>query len=227
MADQAACVAKCLCGTKRSNNGIFGISVCTVPVKQNPVIAGKTVKSVEEIVDELNTVFTALKNSGQLIKHKKQKEFLDTSLSKIKLNKILSFDMNVAFKPIYSTQINKEKKQAEESKQDAIADRARQGSYDNAQGKLGAEKNKYIVLPQPVKQQQENSTISTNDSPPPPNQIEAGFPLTIAKTLNNDMLNAISEFISKNAQLWQQVGETMNAINTTAGNLEKKIEKGN
>ncbi len=225
-ADKAVCVSKCLCGAKRSSNGIFGISVCTVPVKQSPVIAGKTVKSVEEIVDEINTIFNALKNSGQLIKHTKQKEFLDTPLSKIKFNKILSFDMNVAFKPIYNANLNKEKKQAEDSKQDAIADRARQGSYDNTQGKVGVERNKYIILPRPVQQQQENSTLASNDSPAPSNQIDDGLPLTIAKTLNNDMLNAISEFITKNAQLRQQVGETMNAINTTAGNLEKKIQKG-
>jgi len=58
------------------------------------------VQSIEEIVTEINNVLNNLKQSGQLIKHTKPKEFLDTSLSKIKLNQIFAFDINVSFKPI-------------------------------------------------------------------------------------------------------------------------------
>ena len=97
-----------------------------MPTAQTEVIGGKTVKSVEEIVDEINAVLTALRNSGQLMKHTKTKEFLDTSLSKIKLNQILSFDMNIAFKPIYDSQTNREEEQAKVSQEQANADRARQ-----------------------------------------------------------------------------------------------------
>ncbi len=180
-------------------------------------------KSVEEIVDEINNVLTALRNSGQLMKHTKSTEFLDTSLRKMKLNQILSFDMNVAFKPIYNSNTQKEKKEAQKSENNAIADRARQGSYMD--GKVGEEKNKYVILSNPVKANQQASTLSVNDSPAPASEINAAFPYDLAKTLNNDMLNAINTFVQKNELLWQQIGETMNAINTTADNLKKKIEK--
>lgn len=224
-ADKVACQAKCLCETKYSDNGIFGISVCTVPTAQTEVIGGKSVKTVEEIVDEINNVLTALKNSWQLMKHTKSKEFLDTSLSKIKLNQILSFDMNIAFKPIYDSHVNQEKKESKKSQEQAIADRARQGIYTD--GGIGQERNKYVVLTNPIRQQLAATDLSVQSSPSPTTSIDNAFPYTIAKTLNNDMINVISSFMEQNAILWQQVSETMNAINTTAGNLEKKIQRGN
>ncbi len=223
-ADKAVCQAQCLCGTKYSDNGIFGISVCTVPTAQTEVIGWKTVKTVEEIVDEINAVLTALKNSGQLMKHTKSTEFLDTSLSKIKLNQILSFDMNIAFKPIYDSNLYKDKENAQKSQQQAIADRARQGRYIDSP--VGQERNKYIILPNPVKQQQASTNLSLYASSEQTNTLDPSFPYTLAKTLNNDMLTLISDFMSQNALLWQQVADTMNAINTTAGNLEKKIQRG-
>jgi len=194
-----------------------------VPTTQTEVIGGKSVKSVEEIVDEINAVLTALRNSGQLMKHTRTKEFLDTSLSKIKLNQILSFDMNIAFKPIYDSETNKEKEEAKKSQETASADKARQGTY--TEGNIGQEKNKYIVLSNPVKQQQAAEDLADNPSPAPATSIEPTLPQDLAKTLNNDMLNSISDFMQQNAELRQQVGETLNGINTTAGNLEKKIQK--
>lgn len=195
-----------------------------MPTSQAEVIGGKSVKTVEEIVDEINNVLTSLKNSGQLMKHTPTKEFLDTSLSKIKLNKILSFDMNVAFKPIYDSEFNKEKKEAKKSQEQANADLARMGTYQ--EGNVGQERNKYIVLRNPEIEQQNNSNLATNNSPAPSAHIEPGLPYNLAKTLNNDMLDTISSFIQQNGTLWQQVSETLNALNTTSDNLKKKIEKG-
>lgn len=194
-----------------------------MPTAQTEVIGGKTVKSVEEIVDEINAVLTALRNSGQLMKHTKTKEFLDTSLSKIKLNQILSFDMNIAFKPIYDSQTNREKEQAKISQETANADRARQGTY--AEGNVGQERNKYIVMSNPLRAQDAASDLADQPSPAPSTTIEPSLPHDLAKTLNNDMLNAVSNFMQQNAQLRQQVADTLNGINTTATNLEKKIQR--
>lgn len=157
------------------------------------------------------------------MKHTKSKEFLDTSLSKIKLNQILSFDMNVSFKPMYDSNLNRTKKQAKESQNNAVADRARQGSYTDSS--VGEEKNKYIIFTNPIKSQQAASTLATNDSPAPSSTIDPTLPYDIAKTLNNDMINSISSFMEQNALLWEQVSTTLNQINTTSTNLEKKIQK--
>lgn len=158
------------------------------------------------------------------MKHTPTKEFLDTSLSKIKLNQILSFDMNVAFKPIYGSDVQKEKKQAQASKENAAADRARQWSY--AEGNVGQERNKYIILSNPIKAQQANTNLAAQNTPHITPAIEPSLPYDQAKTLNNDMINMIADFMEQNTLLWQQVAETMNAINTTSTNLQKKIEKG-
>lgn len=221
-ADKLLCQAKCLCGTKYSNDGIFGISVCTVPVAQPSVIAGKTVKSIEEIVDEINSVLTALRNSWQLMKHTKPTEFLDTSLSKIKLNQILSIDMNVAFKPIFDSRYQKEKTEKKKSENNAEINRARQWSYQG----VGQEKNKYIILKNPIQEQTASTHLGNENTTTPTPTPDPMLPYTIAKTLNNTMINTISDFMQQNVTLRQQVSETMDAINITAGGLEKKIENG-
>lgn len=83
------------------------------------------------------------------------------------------------------------------------------------------------MLQNPIDQQTRNTTLATLDSSETLPEIDPTLPYDLAKTLNNDMINAVSEFMDKNGLLWQQVAETMNAINTTATNLEKKIKKGN
>lgn len=222
--DKAVCKARCMCGTKYSNNGIFGISVCTVPVPAGQVLAGKSVQSVEEVVDELNEILTALRNSGQLIKHIKPKEFLETSLFKIKMNKIISFDMNVEFKPIYDSKLKKEQKEKEKSQNDATKDRARLESYDS--NDIAAQKNKYIVLKNPIVEQQNNSSLNNQTFSSTTRPEAQAMPATLAQTLNNDTLQTIQNFATQNTALRQQVQDTLNTLNTTAGALAKKIEKG-
>lgn len=222
--DKAVCKARCMCGTKYSNNGIFGISVCTVPVPQGEVLGGKSVQSVEEVVDELNEILSALRNSGQLIKHIKPKEFLETSLLKIKMNKIISFDMNVEFKPIYDSKLKKEQKEKEKSENDATKDRARLESYESSD--IAAQKNKYIVLPNPIVAQENNSSLNNQRFSSKTRPEAAALPAALAKTMNNDILITIQNFANQNTALRQQVQETLTTLNTTAGALEKKIEKG-
>ena len=222
--DKAVCKARCMCGTKYSSNGMFGISVCTVPVPQGEVLGGKSVQSVEEVVDELNEILSALRNSGQLIKHIKSKEFLETSLRKIKLGKIISFDMNVEFKPIYDSKLKKEEKEKKKSENDATKDRARLESYES--NDIAAQKNKYIVLLNPIVAQQDNSSLNNQRFTSQTKPEAEALPTTLAQTLNNDILITIQNFAAQNTALWQQVQETLNTLNTTAGALEKKIEKG-
>ena len=80
-------------------------------------------------------------------------------------------------------------------------------------------------MPNPLRAQDEASDLADQPSPAPSTSIEPTLPHDLAKTLNNDMLNAVSNFMQQNAQLREQVATTLNGINTTATNLEKKIQK--
>ncbi len=135
-ADKEVCETKCNCTTQYSSNGIFGSKTCKISVKKEQVAkSDKELKTIEEIIDEINKVVIAMRDSGQLMKHIKPKEFLDTGLYKLKMNKLVSYDVNLAFKPMYDSDAQKEvvdeNIQKTKSQNDAITDRARAGNYDN------------------------------------------------------------------------------------------------
>lgn len=78
-----------------------------------------------------------------MIKHTKTTEMFDTALSKIKINKILAFDINIGFKPILDS---KPDLQSTQESQDAT-DTLLKGNYASIDVRL--EKNKYLTLYNP------------------------------------------------------------------------------
>lgn len=101
--DKAACLSQCLCGEYSSQYDILRIRICRVQAKSAVVSAGKTVHSIEEVVDEMNQILLKLKQGGKLIKRTKTSEFLDTSFASIKLKNIMSFNIFVHSKPLFPT----------------------------------------------------------------------------------------------------------------------------
>lgn len=70
----------------------------------------------------------------KLIKHNKTTEFLDTSLSKIQLNKIFAFDINISMKPIFAVTPKKK----DTAKNETQSDRMANGGYPDID--IGKEK---------------------------------------------------------------------------------------
>lgn len=75
-----------------------------------------------------------------MIKHTKPTEFLDTSLSRIKLNKIFAFDVNLTFKPIPQAKPRTTHEQESQTK----ADQESAGNYTSIA--IDQERNKYVSL---------------------------------------------------------------------------------
>jgi hypothetical protein len=55
-----------------------------------------------------------------MIKHTKTTEMFDTALSKIKLNKIFAFDININFKPVLTSKQNFQSTQKEQDEIDDL-----------------------------------------------------------------------------------------------------------
>lgn len=105
---------------------MFAVRVCPIPVLNPNIVKDKIVKSSEEAGDEINHVLTRLRDSGQLMKHIKPKEFMESALSKIKLGEIAAFDMNTNFKPVYKSLKDKEEEEKKKSEDNATVNRAHQ-----------------------------------------------------------------------------------------------------
>jgi len=59
--------------------------------------------SIEEIIDQINNVLLALKQSGQLTKRTYTTEYMESSLQKTKLKDLFAFTISVNFKPVFNS----------------------------------------------------------------------------------------------------------------------------
>ena len=107
--DKVLCVTDCSCklisGPKWAGRDkvedMFSIKFCKEPVKANSRPTKKIVSNLEGILQSFADVLQWLKSSGQTIKMKKTKEFLDLGIS-LKLSELIDFKIFFAFKPIFA-----------------------------------------------------------------------------------------------------------------------------
>ncbi len=228
--DKAMCIAKCTCGATYTKDGMFWLSICTIPSKQTDIVSSKSVQSIEEILAEINNVLLNLKNSWELIKHTKRTEMLDTSLSKIKLNKIFAFDINIAFKPILDSRPRKKTDAEVESETDRIL----KGTYWSID--IWEEKNKYVALGKWTSKWGNESITSLDDiqaiTSTEANRIAWGFQTlndsitnSLLKTQNAEVADIVKQFIEQNIRFWHYVHETLINTQRTADEIRQKIEK--
>jgi hypothetical protein len=232
-ADKAMCAAKCMCGTSYTKDSLFGLSVCTIPTTQTDVAWSKTVQSIEDIISEINNIFLALKNSGQMIKHTKTTEMFDTALSKIKINKILAFDINIGFKPILDSK--PDFKSTQES-QDAT-DNLQKGNYGSID--IRNEKNKYLTLYNPILEEARKKwgtdLAAIQDNIKTANaQIQAfnerlltdGTASATAQSQNAEVTDIIKQFLEQNIRFLTYLNDSLTNVQTTADQFRQKIQAG-
>jgi hypothetical protein len=232
-ADKALCAAKCMCGTTYSQNGIFGLSICTIPSKQTDVVRNKKVMSIEEIFTELNNVLIALKQSGEMIKHTKTKEFLDTSLSKIKMNQIFAIDVSVWFKPMLDQKPRKKEKAEEQTNTDQIL------RWNYGDITLSKERNKYIALGNPTLRNSLSRWSATSqtlfdnaweaqltEANARQQQLDKSLSTALSQTQNAEVTDLIKKFLEENARFRSYVRESVDTMAKTSDALKQKIEKG-
>ena len=230
--DKSMCIAKCMCGTTYTKNGMFWLSICTIPTKQTDIVSSKSVQSIEEIVSEINNVLKNLKQSGEMMKHTKTTEFLDTSLSKIKLNKIFAFDVSVSFKPILDTKPRKKTDAEVENETDSLL-KWTYGSID-----IWAEKNKYAIFGIENKVESENNTTSISleqiqyaaENAQSAYEgryvaIEEKLTKSIATSQNAEVADIVRQFLEQNVRFWTYINESLGQIQQSASDIRQKIEK--
>lgn len=156
--DLAVCTAKCLCGETgspaQSINGFeiiqkdaFKIRFCQVPASSTPIQKGRTIYSIEEIFQEMRTIFVSLRDSGELFKHVRTKEFLDSSIKKNKFGQMFAFNIKFSIKGTQDhTPANQYKEELSTANQKLEATLLNQA---NSMAPL-TERNKYVMTANPA-----------------------------------------------------------------------------
>ena len=148
--DQLLCVSDCTCILVAWPNGkwwekmenMFRLKFCKVPVQAQQLKPGKTVYSIQGIFQEISDVLAWLRDSGQMVKLSKTKEFLDGTI-KIKFADNFAFKLQVWFKPVFAQRSTTVKIQ-EQSQANADLN---VGVLDmNASAPEADNYNKYIVV---------------------------------------------------------------------------------
>jgi len=231
-ADKIMCVSKCMCWSASTKDGLFSLSICTVPAKASSVVSNWWIQSIQQIVEDINGVLLALKQSWQLAKNTKQKEMLDTSLNQMKLNKTFAFDINITTKPI----LDEKPRTQDQANKDNANDQISNGNFESID--IRTEKNKYLVLYNPIQQEaiaRWGSTLDEINTNLKLAQQQSAATLGITedaiKTLeasqNAVVADAIRGFIEQNIRFRGYTYQTLASIQQTADALRQKIEKGN
>ncbi len=216
--DRVFCIAKCSCTTKRTDDWMAWISICMVPWKQTDVLSRKPIQSVQEVINEINNILTALRDSWELIKHNKPTEFLDISLAKIELHKIFAFDVNVTMKPIFT--VNPKKKDT--AKNETESDKMANGNYPDID--IGKEKNKYAFYRNNgLTGSKISVTESENQEIKALNTIQESQSQALIKTQNAQIIEWVRSFVLDNIVYWDSVAEIVSSIQKTSDQIKQKI----
>jgi hypothetical protein len=81
-----------------TGRGMFRIKVCRELRKGSWLVSNQTIKSAEEVIDEMLNVCTTLKESGALLEHNKTKDHLEDKLMRIDFGNKFAFGVSVIFK---------------------------------------------------------------------------------------------------------------------------------
>lgn len=163
--DNLLCVSDCTCFLIAWPNGVgwqkmedmFRIKFCKVPVQSKSVSPGKTVYSIQGIFQEIADVLAWLKDSGEMVKYSKTKEFLDGNI-KITFADNFAFKIIIWFKPVFpkvsTTTKIQQQTQANIDLSLAVLDM-------NVSAPLADDYNKYIVVASPILTQAGKEPIIT------------------------------------------------------------------
>jgi hypothetical protein len=77
---------------------MYSIRICKELQKPWWLVRQQSIKSVEEVIDEMNNVCTTLRQSGALLEHNKTKDHMEDKMMRIKFADKFSFGVSVFFK---------------------------------------------------------------------------------------------------------------------------------
>lgn len=252
LSDKLLCQARCLCGQVNSpgigkvwgteeyliDPWAFIIKYCQIPATAKTVVANKSVMSIQDIINEMRNVVKNLRDWGQLIKHTKTKEHLDTSMSKIKLWQILAFDLAIAFKPIFNQPEPRIKQKDLKEEIKRTEQLIKQKESDTA---IRAQRNKYLIIGDPCSvetiwsiteniqeaqsskelQQQTCREQSTSITSSQLQQIQ--FSADMFQSLSTS--STLDGFVASQARFWREMRQLLWQISSISSALRVQINK--
>lgn len=228
--DKPVCQARCLCQTSNSVDEIYRIKFCIQPAKW-PDMNPWAVKSIEEIVNKILWVVTNLKESGQLMPHRRATEMLETALQLVDLADMFAFDTIVTTKPVFGSDDEKKKKTQEKEWKEYTQ------LYENAllwekDMEIKQQRDKYLLFPPEydeafkevwsdlkiIEQRKQMidevmSQMNTDLSANADNKKRA---------LNLSIFKTYSEFIDYNIKFWEWTTNKLNELNKVSDSASKK-----
>ncbi len=243
--DLAVCTAKCLCGETgspaQSINGFeiiqkdaFKIRFCQVPASSTPIKKWRTIYSIEEIFQEMRTIFVSLRDSGELFKHVRTKEFLDSSIKKNKFGSMFAFNIKFSVKGTQDhTPANQYKEELDVANQKLEATLLNQATSMSPL----PERNKYVMVGNPaaiIAAQATDGSVADYQKRIEEVQRELKASLvTMDENLSKLTMiqkslivnDAVHEFFIANFNFWDSVIQSFSEFNGIAENLKNKAQK--
>lgn len=251
IADKLVCQSECLCWEIQSPAitneimeaagvaipaGAFKIRICRIAATNASVQRNRRILSIEEIFDEINNIFTSLRQSGQLFKHVKTKEFLDSSVKQNKFGDIFAFTIRVGTKWVRDmTPASLFQKKL--SEQDAwLKQSILWAGWDPL---IPTERNKYTVI---VDQATQKARAQSYFNPSQFDELIqrekylleqstqvfdlTGYQKQISVLTTSPLISdQVVSFLQDNLQFWMEAYDTLSDINGIANSLKTKIEK--
>ncbi len=242
VAEKALCVAQCTCTLISGPRGawwekvedMFRIKFCTIPSVMKTVSPGKKVFTIQAIFQEILDVLEWLRDSGEMVKFSKTKEYLDGTI-KISLADNFAFRLWVWFKPIFpqrpSVIKQQEAIQSQESLANIVLNTPTRASADDY--------NKYVIV----------SDIYTNEAQQQPfvslealekNIQQAQYIANIQQVSSSKLLAlrqqttaqqplsflvSFQDFLDWQVAFWSFIAQTLVELNTMAYQLVSKVEQ--
>ncbi|MDD3263235.1 MAG: hypothetical protein PHR61_05360 [Candidatus Absconditabacteria bacterium] len=206
-------------------NEMMKLRFCMVPVQNMTVSKGKSIYSFDDILTRIQSIMHNLINGGSMLKFQKTKEFLDNPIADFSFSKILSFQLNIDLKPIFS---NNSKSAKEDKKQTEIKKLQDDKDYSPA-SKLNL--NKYIIVADPIKNKvYKEYASSPEEYAEKVEKYKQQFVFQSPKELPNNLnkgksiiLDKIDGFLNENYKFRVDMEEKLNNINSIVYSLQQKL----
>ncbi len=191
----------------------FKLRICTIPSKVVLVnTRSKALYTIESILREIQDSINGLYESGELTAKTKTKEFFDTSLSKYKFSKNISFILWIGKKPSTTIPNKKQEQKAEEQFTESLKESVLSSEQ---------ERNRYVIIDT---YDATKANRSANKTIGAPEKIENVLTSeTILAQNKFAMLNdQISDYLDRNANLLLEINEKLGEIDQVLRSLNQK-----
>ncbi len=238
--ERIICQIQCLCFTMwrpsdkdprvKNMNEMLKLRFCMVPAKSIAIPRGKSIYSLDDILERIKANMEDTIQWGQMVKFQKTKEFLDNPIADLKRDKVISFQINVNMKPLFSNKSALAKKDQEKTALEKLEQSAgkEQSPWTN--------NNKYVIIQDIAKnkvykeyawdfeeyQNKYNQEVEKINQEK--NEKENSFKQTnVINDQKASFLTTLTDFLDKNLAFRKETEKKLQNINNVVNALESKL----